>query len=82
MDDALKRLDKLTHEARMAVTQILKATHAVNDGVRGVMDKVLDVGQAVEVSLHNQSGQKKDILPRSFIQIQRCEDGEMKTRSW
>ena len=63
MDDALERLDKLTHEeARMAVAQILKATQAVDDGVKGVMDKVLDVGQAVEVSLPNQGGQKKDII--------------------
>jgi archaellum component FlaC len=34
MDDALKRLDKLTQEeARMAVAQNLKATHAVDESV-------------------------------------------------
>ena len=48
MEDALKRLDKLTHEeARMAVAQNLKATHIVDDRVKGVVDKVLDVGDAV-----------------------------------
>jgi len=48
MEDALKRLDKLTHEeARMAVAQNLKATHVVDDRVKGVVDKVLDVGDAV-----------------------------------
>ena len=48
MEDALKRLDTLTHEeARMAIAQNLKATHAVGDRVKGVVDKVLDVGDAV-----------------------------------
>jgi hypothetical protein len=48
IEDALKRLDKLTHEeARMAIAENLKATHAVGDRVRGVMDGVVDVGDAV-----------------------------------
>jgi len=48
MEDALKRLDKLTHEeARMAIAQNLKATHVVDDRVKGVVDKVLVVGDAV-----------------------------------
>ena len=35
MEDALKRLDKLTQEeARMAVAQNLKATHTVDERVR------------------------------------------------
>ena len=49
VDDALKRLDKLTHEeARMATTEVLKATHTVDDRVRGVSDQV--VGVAAKVS--------------------------------
>jgi methyl-accepting chemotaxis protein len=41
IEDALKRLDKLTHEeARMATAENLKATHAVGESVRGVVDKV------------------------------------------
>jgi len=48
MEDALKRLDKLTHEeARMAIAQNLKATYAVDDRVKGVVDKVVDVGDVV-----------------------------------
>jgi len=48
MEDGLKKLDKLTHEeARMAIAQNLRATHAVDDRVKGVVDKVLDVGDAV-----------------------------------
>jgi len=48
MEDALKKLDKLTHEeARMAIAQNLRAMHAIDDRVKGVVDKVLDVGDAV-----------------------------------
>ena len=44
MEDALKRLDKLTHEeARMATAQVLKATHGVRDDVRAVDTKVTEV---------------------------------------
>ena len=43
MKDALKRLDKLTQEARMAVAQNLKATHAVDERVRGVDNRVTNV---------------------------------------
>ena len=55
MEDALKRLDKLTQEeARMAAAQNLKATHTVDERVKGVVDtvevidnKVADVGDRV-----------------------------------
>jgi hypothetical protein len=41
MEDALKRLDKLTQEeARMAAAQNLNATHAVDERVKGVADTV------------------------------------------
>ena len=46
--DALKRLDKLTHEeARMATAQVLKATHSVEERVRGVADTLLGVDDRV-----------------------------------
>jgi len=48
VEDALKRLDKLTHdEARMATVEVLKATHAVNDRVREVSDQVVGVDDRV-----------------------------------
>ena len=48
MEDALKRLDKLTHEeARMAVAQNLKATHAVDERVRGVANTVVAIDNRV-----------------------------------
>ena len=44
MEDSLKRLDKLTQEeARMATAQVLKVTHTIDEGVRGITDKVVTV---------------------------------------
>jgi hypothetical protein len=44
IEDALKRLDKLTNEeARMATAQVLKATHNIDDSVKGVDDRVAAV---------------------------------------
>jgi archaellum component FlaC len=48
MEDALKRLDKLTNEeARMATAQVLMATQTVDYRVRGVDDNVLNVDKRV-----------------------------------
>jgi archaellum component FlaC len=48
MEDALKRLDKLTQEeARMAVAQNLKATYAVDERVRGVANTVVAIDDRV-----------------------------------
>jgi hypothetical protein len=48
MEDALKRLDKLTQEeARMAVAQNLKATHSVDERVRGVASTVIAMDNRV-----------------------------------
>lgn len=42
IEDALKRLDKLTHEeVRMATAQNLKVTHTVDKSVREVVDTVI-----------------------------------------
>jgi len=41
LEDALKRLDKLTHEeVRMATAEVLKLTHTVNKRVEAVDDKI------------------------------------------
>jgi ATP-dependent exoDNAse (exonuclease V) beta subunit len=48
MEDALKRLDKLTQEeARMAGAQNLKITHTVDERVRGVVDAVVAIDNRV-----------------------------------
>jgi archaellum component FlaC len=48
LEDALKRLDKLTHdEARTAIAQNLKATHTVDERVRGVAARVVGVDDRV-----------------------------------
>ena len=48
MEDALKRLDKLTQEeARMATAEVLRTTHAIDERVRAVDDRVVGVGDKV-----------------------------------
>ena len=48
MADALKRLDKLTQEeARMAAAQNLKATHTVDERVKGVANAVVTMDNRV-----------------------------------
>ena len=48
MEDALRRLDKLTHEeARMAIAENLRATHAVEERVMEVTEQVLAVDDRV-----------------------------------
>ena len=48
MEDALKKLDKLTQEeARMAAAQNLKATHNVDERVKGVADAVVTIDNRV-----------------------------------
>ena len=53
MEDALKRLDKLTHEeSRMAIAENLRATHTVNERVRGVDDRITNVNDRVAEVIH------------------------------
>jgi hypothetical protein len=48
MEDALKRLDKLTQEeARMATAENLKVTHTVDKGVKEVVDTVVAIDDRV-----------------------------------
>ena len=48
MEDALKKLDKLTQEeARMASAQNLEITHTVDERVRGVVDTVVAIDNIV-----------------------------------
>jgi hypothetical protein len=48
IEDALKRLDKLTQEeSRMAAAQNLKATHTVDKRVEGVVDTVVAIDDRV-----------------------------------
>ena len=57
MEDALKRLDKLTQEeARMAAAQILSLTHAVDQKVVVVGSKLKDVGDKMDVLINGRPG--------------------------
>ena len=61
IEDALRKLDKLTQEeVRMATAQLLTLTHGVDDKVtriddevKGVDSKVEDIGDTVRVVLHD-----------------------------
>jgi methyl-accepting chemotaxis protein len=49
LEDALKKLDRLTQEeARMAHTEVLRITHSIRDGVKIVDGKVEEVGDKVK----------------------------------
>ena len=48
LEDALTRLDKLTlEEALMATAEVLKMTHAIDEGVTGVSEQVAGVDDKV-----------------------------------
>ena len=56
IEDALKRLDKLTQEeVRMATTQVLKISQGIDDTVKYVDDKVKGVGDTVRLVLDGAS---------------------------
>jgi hypothetical protein len=50
MEDALKRLDKLTQEeVRMATAEVLRTTHAIDEGVKGVREVLAVDDKVAEV---------------------------------
>ena len=53
LEDALKKLDKLTQEeAQMMIAENLRATHAVEERVLSVDDRVADVNDKVAEVIH------------------------------
>ena len=63
LEDALKRLDKLTQdEARMAIAQNLKATRAVSEQVRGVATGVVGVDDRVARVEHTVTNVKDRVV--------------------
>ena len=54
MEDALKRLDKLTQdEARMAAAETLKLTHVVDNKVTSLQDSLNNKATSLQASLIN-----------------------------
>ena len=65
MEDALKRLDKLTQEeAGMAAAQNLKATHIVDERVRGVANTMVAIDNRV-ASVDNRIADVDDRMTRA-----------------
>ena len=74
IDDALKRLDKLTQEeVRMAVAQNLKATHAVDERVRGVANTVVAIEDGV-ARVDNRVAGVDDRVSRVDDRVARIDD--------
>ncbi|KAH9166881.1 hypothetical protein EDB89DRAFT_2245959, partial [Lactarius sanguifluus] len=54
IEDALSRLDKLTQEeARMAIMQVLKVAHHIDDGVKTVRNNVKDINDKINVTIED-----------------------------
>ena len=65
LEDALKRLDKLTQEeGRMAIAGNLMETHAVHEKVRRIDDRVTNVNDRVAEVIH---GVKKIFSPEKRL---------------
>ena len=74
IDDALKRLDKLTQEeVRMAVAQNLKATHVVDERVRGVANTVVAIEDGV-ARVDNRVAGVDDRVSRVDDRVARIDD--------
>ena len=57
LEDAVKRLDNLTHEeARMALSEVLRITHSIRDEVKVVDGKVGGVDDKIQVVIDGARG--------------------------
>ncbi|KAN0130459.1 hypothetical protein V8E53_011722 [Lactarius tabidus] len=88
IEDALKRLDKLTQEeVLMATAQLLKISHGIDDTVKGVDDKVKDVGETV-ILVFDDGKEIKHILQETgrhttaLLQLTANDMGEIKRNQW
>ena len=87
MEDSLKRLDKLTQEeARMATAQVLRVTHTVEEGVRGIDNKVTTVIGGAQVIFHLSSNKllipdRPDVKEAMVVTQQAANDVDEMKRS-
>ena len=66
IEDALKRLDRLTQEeALMAAAQILSLTHAVDSKVTGVGNKLNDVDDKMDIVISGSPDPLASHLPNA-----------------
>ena len=79
LEDALKKLDRLTQEeARIALSEVLRVTHSVRDEVKvvdgkveGVDDKVQSVDEQVQNVIHGARGVSESPLPSDIYTLRR-----------
>jgi len=68
IEDALKRLDRLTQEeARMASAQLLKVTSTINNRVEEIADNVLGVDNRAAREVIQQAADGVDRVERSWL---------------
>jgi hypothetical protein len=62
LEDGLQKLDKMTNEeARMAGAEVLRLAHKIDEGVKGVDNKVQGVGNQVKDVDEKVQGVNKDL---------------------
>jgi hypothetical protein len=62
IEDALQTLDRLTQEeARMAAAELMKITYAVDDRMKGIDERIQDVGGNVEDAYHRVRGIDRNV---------------------
>jgi hypothetical protein len=55
LENTLQKLDRLTHEeARMAAVELMKTTHVIDDGVKGVDRRIQGIDSSIEHVGHNE----------------------------
>ena len=82
IEDALKRLDKLTQEeSRMAAAENLKVTHAVDERVKGVADTVTAIDNRV-ASVGDQVTRVDERVAGVDDRVQRTANDVDKIKRW
>ena len=82
IEDALKRLDKLTQEeSRMAAAENLKVTHAVDERVKGVADTVTAIDNRV-AGVGDQVARVDERVAGVDDRVQRTANGVDEIKRW
>ncbi|KAI0281935.1 hypothetical protein BGY98DRAFT_154239 [Russula aff. rugulosa BPL654] len=84
LEDALKRLDKLTHEeARMAIAENLRVTHAVDERVAGVDDRLANVADKVMEVIHD-GKEARQVIEQTANDVDQVKQNQLRERihSW
>ena len=85
LEDALKKLDRLTQEeARIANVEVLRLAHSIRDGVEIVDSKVEEVGDKVQVVIDGARGVQSvaKIFQRRYLQTESTQELRRRKQVW